>query len=407
MPASSPRSQRLGIAVATILLCLAAPPLAAGSPVARAAQTKTLTVTIQDAGSAPDVTGWGRVVSSPAGIDCPGSCSAAFERGSAVQLTAQPAAGYAFEQWAFASNGSSGCESSREPACTLTIRDDNDFPAQITALLRPGAQLFATPAGSGSLTISPGDPGGSGDPCELERPPLSGLPSECVPRMPKGTMATITAVPDPGARFVGWSDFRCSPASTVCTLPVRGNRFITARFDPMFLTLQLGAFGDVTVTPPGFVCTLTGADCQLPYTPKTRVTLRRSQPAEDPNEGFWIGSCVGTGETCTLRIRKDEWVRAGDDPSATPTPIGSGLRVIRGGNKRGRITGGAVAGGKSYSCGSTCFHGGFAYGDRVRLKAKPFKRARFKRWSDGSTTRDRIVAAGYVTHIKAVFRKKR
>lgn len=304
MCASSAWWQPLGIAAAAIVFLLAAPPLAAGSPVGRAAQTKTLTVSIQDVGNAEDVSSWGRVVSSPAGIDCPGSCSAAFARGSAVELTARPAAGYAFEQWAFASTGAEGCDGSREAACTLRIRDDNDFPAQITASLRPGAQLFAAPAGSGSVTISPGDPGGSGAPCDLERPPLSGLPSECQPRLPTGTRATITAVPDPGARFVGWSDFGCSSASTVCTLTVRGERFITARFDPVSLTLRRGAFGDVTVTPPGFVCTLTGEDCHLSYKPNAQVTLRRSQPAEDPGQGFWIGSCFGTGETCTLRISR-------------------------------------------------------------------------------------------------------
>jgi hypothetical protein len=407
MSASPAWWQPLGIAAAAVALLLAAPALAVGSPIGRAAQTKTLTVTIQDAGDAPDATGWGRVTSRPAGIDCPGSCSAAFARGSSVELTVRPAAGYAFEQWAFTNNGSEGCQGSRDATCTLTIRADNDFAPQITALLKPGAQLFAAPAGAGSLTISPGDPGGSGDPCELERPPLSGLPSECRPRVPKGARVTITAVPDPGARFAGWSDFNCSPASTVCTLPVRGERFVTARFDPMSLTLRRGAFGDVTVTPPGFVCTLTPDDCQLSYKPLTVVTLRRSQPADDPDQGFWIGSCTGTGETCTLRILKDEWVRGGDDPGSTPTPIGSGLRIVRGGNKRGRITGGAVAGGKSYNCGATCFRSGFAYGDRVRLKAKPFKKARFKRWSDDRMGRNRIVAAGYVTRLKAIFGKKR
>jgi streptogramin lyase len=46
-----------------------------------------------------DITGSGTVKSAPAGIACSASCSASFTTGSAVTLTATPAAGFSFAGW--------------------------------------------------------------------------------------------------------------------------------------------------------------------------------------------------------------------------------------------------------------------------------------------------------------------
>src|SRR5690242_6410309 len=70
------RSRRLLILLAAIAL-IALP----------AAAHAATTVTIQTNPS-------GRVTSQPAGIDCPGTCTATFAQGAT--LTAQPAPGYAF-----------------------------------------------------------------------------------------------------------------------------------------------------------------------------------------------------------------------------------------------------------------------------------------------------------------------
>jgi hypothetical protein len=44
-------------------------------------------------------TGSGNVSSSPTGIDCGSTCSASFDAGSSLTLTATPAAGSRFDRW--------------------------------------------------------------------------------------------------------------------------------------------------------------------------------------------------------------------------------------------------------------------------------------------------------------------
>ena len=53
--------------------------------------------------------GPGAVTSSPAGINCPGTCSASFAPGTDVSLSETPAGGWNFLQWDGACAGNGGC----------------------------------------------------------------------------------------------------------------------------------------------------------------------------------------------------------------------------------------------------------------------------------------------------------
>ena len=53
--------------------------------------------------------GSGTVTSSPSGISCPGTCSAAFSYGTVVDLTASPSTGYVFAGWSGACSGTGTC----------------------------------------------------------------------------------------------------------------------------------------------------------------------------------------------------------------------------------------------------------------------------------------------------------
>ena len=67
--------------------------------------------------------GFGKVTSSPSGIDCGNSCSANFNSASTVTLTASPESGYIFGGW-------SGECSSNSTTCSITVNQSKNVTAQ-------------------------------------------------------------------------------------------------------------------------------------------------------------------------------------------------------------------------------------------------------------------------------------
>jgi hypothetical protein len=65
------------------------------------------------------VSGPGTVTSSPAGIDCPGTCAGKFP--ASVTLTAKPFAGAAFEGWSGACSGTATCVVTGEASASATF----------------------------------------------------------------------------------------------------------------------------------------------------------------------------------------------------------------------------------------------------------------------------------------------
>lgn len=76
-----------------------------------------------------NVSGTGTVTSNPAGINCPGTCSAAFPQNTQVALTATAGAKNIFSAWSGACTGATGC------SLTLTS------PASVTATFTPLGSL--------------------------------------------------------------------------------------------------------------------------------------------------------------------------------------------------------------------------------------------------------------------------
>jgi DNA-binding beta-propeller fold protein YncE len=109
-------------------------------------------------------TGQGTVTSYPAGISCPGACSASFDQGSTVYLLAAPALGSGF-------GGFSGGCSGTGPICALTLSSAQAVVAEFTgtalgpmtpaaantATLRVGA--VATQGRLASLSLVASEPG--------------------------------------------------------------------------------------------------------------------------------------------------------------------------------------------------------------------------------------------------------
>ena len=163
--------------------------------------------------------GTGTVASAPAGIDCGSTCSAAFEVGATVTLTATPTAGQYFTGWSGeGSNGTGTCAVTMTQSRTVTATFD---------LVEPPKYLLSISlagCGEGAVTSSP-----AGISC----------PGDCSENYYDRTAVTLTAGPGPGTVFGGWSvDGGACPALSngglSCTVGMTQARNINAIFRKVF-----------------------------------------------------------------------------------------------------------------------------------------------------------------------------
>jgi hypothetical protein len=394
------------LAAASVSLALAVP---AQSHTARAAAAQTLSVTISNEGGSEGEAPWGQVTSSPPGIACPPTCGAPFELGTTVTLASAPTAGYSLAGWSTLPNDA-GCE--LPPTCTLTL-DGTAAERGVTASFQPAAQLNAATAGAGTISISPVQPG-AGALCNLDAQ-QENPGSSCIQRFRSGTRVTLTARPTGGgARFVGWSDYACPGTARTCTLTLDGERFITASFSPVKLTIQGGAFGAVVVTPkPGGTCAFAADSppCAFVFKAGTLVTLRRQHGAAGQ---FWVGACDGNAagllnaDVCKLRLQGNELVGAGlDNVTAIPPPRGSGLAIALGGKGKGKVTGYVIGGAGTLDCGTRCVLSGLTRYAQVHVTATKSKGSKFAGWSDGNPLPTRNLQVSKVNRIRATFVRSR
>ena len=152
--------------------------------------------------------------------------------------------------------------------------------------------------------------------------------------------------------------------------------------------------------------------CQFAYPLNAKVTLWRD-PAQASNPtDEWTGSCTGSGVTCTLTMRENEYVRAGterdlDIPERTRQAFTLEYQGPRGRRHRLRSTS-TLGSGTSFSCRrKTCARAGFRRGDTARITVSGSRRVRFVRWADTVPRRpNRQVTVGTLTRVKAIFRRR-
>ncbi len=293
--------------------------------------------------------GSGTVSSNPAGIDCGADCSELYDEGTQVTLTAIPAQGCVFSGW---SGG--GC--SGTGACTVTMNADTT----VTATFSPTTYtLTVTKAGSGTGTVTSNP---AGIDCGLD----------CHFAFLSGVEVTLTATPDSGFIFGGWTGCDNS-AGNSCTVTMVTQKFITATFDPApplrTLTVTKSGTGSGTVAsnPAGIDC---GVDCSESYSQGTPVTLTATAAQGSTFTGWSGGGCSGTG-ACTVTMNADTAV------TATFTPTYK-LTVSKGGNGSGAVTSNPAG----ITCGADCTQK-YAKGTQVTLTATPAQDSTFAGWSGG------------------------
>jgi len=155
--------------------------------------------------------GQGTVTSSPAGINCPSTCSASFAPNSPVTLSQTPAANNTFGGWGGACSGNT--------TCSVTVASATNVTATFTA---PPIGLTVSVTGTGTVTSSP-----AGISCS------TGI---CTASFPQNTVVTLSETPGTNFNFGGWGG-ACAGTST-CSFPLAAASTVTATFNPSSGSLQ-------------------------------------------------------------------------------------------------------------------------------------------------------------------------
>ena len=231
------------------------------------------------------VSGNGRVISGDGLINCNTSCSTSYPTGTAVTLTATPAAGRVFSNWL-------GCDVSTGSTCTVTLTSGKTVTATFT---QSGTtySLSVTKSGSGSVASADGYI-------------LCG--SVCQHNYTAGSAVVLAAVAASGWTFSGWTGCD-SPAGSNCTITMTAARQLLASFSQNATSylLSVNKYGSGTVTSTdGYInC---NAICSHSYASGTTVTLNASA-ASGWNFSGWSGACSGTA-SCTISMNAIENVTA-------------------------------------------------------------------------------------------------
>jgi pimeloyl-ACP methyl ester carboxylesterase len=231
--------------------------------------SSTLTVTLTGSGA-------GTVVSNPAGINCGGACSSSFTTGTSVTLTATPAAGSTFTGWS-----GSGCSGTGSCTLSVTARPRN-VTANFDALPAEGLSVSKSGSGSGLVSSSSG-----GIYCG----------ASCSAMFNYGTVVTLTASPDAGSAFSGWSGGGCSGTGT-CTVQLYQAMSVSATFNviPTTVTLSVSKAGSgsgtVNSSSGNISC---GKTCSATVATGTSITLNAVPDTGSYFAGWSGGGCSGTG----------------------------------------------------------------------------------------------------------------
>ena len=286
-------------------------------------------------------TGGGNVTSTPAGINCGSTCSASYNSGTAVTLTAAPTSGSMFAGWSGACTGTG--------TCIVTMTAAQSVTATFTAVQQQG----------GPISIN------------------------------AGGAATGTFVAD--VDFSGGSTY--STTSAIDTSLITG----TAGTVPPQAVFQTERYGAFTYTIPGL--TAGGTYAVTLYFAESYWTAAGQRSFNVAINGaaaltaFDIFAAAGGANKAVARTFNTTASSSGqvviaftagsiDNPKVSGIAVAPGnvstgysLTVTKAGTGTGTVAGGAI------NCGSTCSAANLASGTTVTLTATPATGSTFAGWS--------------------------
>jgi hypothetical protein len=297
-------------------------------------------------------TGSGSITSSPAGIDCGDDCSEVYEEGTTVNLQVAADAGSTFDGW----SGDADC------ADGVVIMDAGRNCTATFILEQHTLTVVNAGLGSGSVTSSPAGINCGGD---------------CSEDYGYGTTVTLTAIPDTGSVFSGWSG-NADCADGVVTMDT--GRACIATFDPEQHTLTVvktgTGTGTVTSNPGGVNC---GGDCSEDYNNGTTVTLN-AVPAGGSTFDGWSGDADCADGVVVMNADRSCTATFTLNPTLTSIKTGAGLGFVT------SDPAGINCGSGNSDCSET-----YVTGTVVTLTATPILDSIFNGWSGDPDCSDGIV----------------
>jgi phospholipase C len=286
--------------------------------------------------------GTGTVTSTPAGINCPSTCTSTFAQNTQVTLTETPAAGQTFAGWSGACSGTG--------ACAVTMSAATAVTATFAQTSTP--QVVVTLSGSGTVTSSP-----AGINC----------PSTCSATFAQNAVVTLKETPAVGSTFTGWGG-ACATTATTCTVTVAAATGVTASFtqpSAQALNVTVSGPGTVTSSPAGINCPGT---CSANFPQGAAVTLTGSG-SSGYGLGSWSGSCTGSTNPCVVTLSSPGSV------TATFSPLGTVAVTLKGVG-----TGTVTSSPAGINCPGTC-SASFASNTQVTLTASGDAKSAFAGWT--------------------------
>jgi hypothetical protein len=240
-------------------------------------------------------------------------------------------------------------------------------PGQSGGLWDAGVDEVYSTIGDDEFTLTVAR-GGSGTGFVNSSPPGINCGSDCSETYFQGQVVTLSALPNPGSTFAGWSVCPL-PNGSQCLIALDEDTTITALFerDEFDITVERTGAGEglVQSLPLGITC---GSDCSETYPLDTLLTLTAS-PFTGSVFAGWSGCPLTNGLECFNTVDSDRTITARFEPDEFT------LNVVRGGAGAGRITSSPAG----IDCGSDCSEL-YANGTLVRLSALPEGGSTFAGW---------------------------
>jgi hypothetical protein len=247
---------------------------------------------------------------------------------------------------------------------TLNAADTQRYYARLGGPAVSIQTLTLTKAGTGTGTVTSNPAGiNCGTGCAAEPHDFS-----------VGQGVTLTAVPDAGSVFTGWTGGGCSGNGT-CSVTMTQAQNVSADFDvptdALTVTQAGGGAGTVTSSPSGVNC---GTTCSATFNGGTVVTLMAAPSGNDLFQG-WSGACSGTA-SCTITM---------DAAKAVTATFGAGskLTIASAGTGSGTVSSSPAG----ITCPATCV-ANFSTGSTAIVTAAPAAGSTFTGFTGGcvSTT---------------------